>query len=98
MSNSTTTNPIVIDTFTSDVTISSVPIPVKSIRFWADTAEDFIILQDKNGKEVYRERITTANQIASWEPSKSVCFSSLTLKANGSGSTITSNAKLWIYS
>ena len=96
MANSTVTNPIVIDTWTADVTISAHPIPIKSIIVESNTAEDLVVLEDDKGVEIFRMRTSTANQTYVWTPSQPVVFKNMYLDV--SDCTITGTAKMLIYS
>jgi len=62
MANNVNTNPIYIDTFTSDVTIFSNPVSITAIYFETDTNTDILVLEDLSGNVVYRLPIT-ANTI-----------------------------------
>ena len=79
MSNSITTNPIFLDTFTADITIFSGMIPVKSIVFKSTNVDDELVLEDKNGIEVLRLSVHTANKTVSWTPASTIYFNSLVL-------------------
>jgi hypothetical protein len=60
MANSTTTNPIYLDTFSGDVTISTGPIIVKSIVFGGGSANDTLVLEDAKGVWCVRIKCPTA--------------------------------------
>lgn len=62
MSNSLSSNPIYIDTFSADVTISSVPISVRKIWFYTGTSPDTLVLEDLSGVISVRAT-TTANNL-----------------------------------
>ena len=79
MPNSTTTNPIFLDTFSSDIVIFSGMIPVKSIVFKSTNVDDELVLEDKNGIEVLRLSVHTANKTVSWTPASTIYFNSLVL-------------------
>ena len=95
MPNSTTTNPIFLDTFSTDVTISDFPIPIKSIVFKSDNVDDELVLEDKNGVEVLRLSIETANKTVSWTPASTVYFNTLVLDV--SKGKYVGNCKAFIY-
>lgn len=52
MANSVVTNPIVFDTFNTDVTLSSTPIHVRAITFKSAAAGDVFVLEDRSGNKV----------------------------------------------
>ena len=52
MANSVARNPIYLDTFSADVTISSNPITVKKIVTFSAAAGDLFYLEDKSGNQV----------------------------------------------
>lgn len=77
MANSTTTNPIVIDTSGADVTISDTPITVTSIVIEDSTAGDTVIFQESTTKgtaEVFRLSVQVANASTVWTPAKPFTF------------------------
>ena len=49
MANSTTTNPIYLDTFSADISISTESLTVKTITLWADDSETRLSLEDVDG-------------------------------------------------
>lgn len=74
MANSTTTNPIVIDTFNADVTISTTPITVSSIVFWSTNADDKLVMEDVKGVTNVWLQIATAKSTLPWTPAKPFTF------------------------
>ena len=60
MANNLLTNPVFLDTFSSDFTISATPIRVKGITFTGTNADDTLVLEDKNGVWNVRVRLPTA--------------------------------------
>lgn len=53
MSNSASSNPIILDTWSSDITISSAPVIVRKIRLFSAAAGDKFYLEDKYGTQVF---------------------------------------------
>ena len=60
MANLLSTNPIFLDTFSSDFTISARPIRVKGITFPGTNADDKLVLEDINGVWSVRILLPTA--------------------------------------
>ena len=52
MANSVVRNPILLDTFTSDVVISAETIHVKKVVLKSAADGDILVLEDKNGNQV----------------------------------------------
>jgi len=52
MANSVVTNPIAIDTFASDVVLSTTPFTIKGFHFYSGTATDHVSVVDGNGVQV----------------------------------------------
>jgi len=59
MANLIDTNPISIDTFSSDVVISRGPVVVTDIIFWSTVANDVLALDDKDGNPVLYYMLAT---------------------------------------
>lgn len=95
MANSLTTNPIVIDTFSSDVTISSVPIKVKKMIFWSTAADDKLVLEDNNAVPVVYYQLATAKDTRPIDFGEGQHFNSLILDV--SNGTYTTASRLLIY-
>lgn len=76
MVNSVTSNPIVIDTFGSDVTISTTAVKVKSIVMEGASAGDTATFIVGNGgsREVLRLSNTVASASIPWAPSGGFTF------------------------
>jgi len=65
MSNSLVRNPILLDTFTSDIVISTDPITVKKVRFKSAADGDILVFEDKNGNQVLWLTQTGAGDVVS---------------------------------
>lgn len=52
MANSIVRNPMFIDTWDADVTLSTTPIKIKKIRLLSAAAGDLLYLEDKSGNQV----------------------------------------------
>lgn len=52
MANTLNTNPIVIDTVAADVVISTAPIRIRRVDFWANAAAGKVVLKDTLGNPV----------------------------------------------
>jgi hypothetical protein len=52
MANAINRNPISLDTFTGDITVSTVGMKVSGIHFYSATTTDHFSLEDKDGVEV----------------------------------------------
>jgi len=52
MANKTDKSPIVLDTFSSDIVVSTRPMIISGIHFYSGTATDHFSLEDKDGNEV----------------------------------------------
>ena len=63
MANDLTTNPIFLDTFSSDITVTTNRVRVKAIEFRSGTASDRFTLEDANGVNVF-DLTTAANSQA----------------------------------
>ena len=61
MANDLNTNPVFLDTFTGDVTITADPARIIAVEFRSGTAADRLTLEDVNGVNVIDLSIGTAN-------------------------------------
>ena len=52
MANSTSTNPIFLDTFSSDIVVTTTRSRIKTIVFVTQTAGDLLTLEDPNGVNI----------------------------------------------
>jgi len=52
MANNVVSNPITIDTWTADITISDSPVVVRKILFKSAADGDILVLEDKDGVQV----------------------------------------------
>lgn len=95
MANNLKTNPIVIDTFSADVTIWTGHIKVKTIVFWSTAADDKLVLEDKNGTPVVYLQLATAKDTKQINFGEGITFDGLVLDV--SDGTYTSASKLLIY-
>lgn len=70
MANSTTTNPIMLDTFSADVTIAEPgkPLTVKAIVFWSTNADDKLVMEDCLGVTNVWLQLATAKDTIVWTP------------------------------
>jgi hypothetical protein len=94
MANSLNTNPIVIDTFSGDVTITTEPVQIDTISFTSSSAGDIATLDDKNGNLVYYQSTSAANG------SESLSFDGLRIQGltlDVSDGTYAGTARLLIY-
>jgi hypothetical protein len=97
MANNTATNPIVIDTFSTDVTISAVPIEVKAITFYSAAAGDVFALEDKNGTKVLVIGQTVNGGSMILSPGSPLRFNSLYFDADDTNSGLGSGDYVLIY-
>lgn len=95
MANSLVTNPIFIDTFSADVTISSTPIRVKAISFWSTAADDKLVLEDVKGVTSVYIQLATAKDTKILSFGDGMIFNGLVLDV--SDGTYTSASRLIIY-
>lgn len=96
MANSTNTNPIVIDTFSSDIELYNIGVKVKSIIFTSPNVDDTLTLEDLNGVECYRAKVKSADETILWNPSGGHWFSR-GLRLDVSDGTYGAGAKLLLY-
>jgi hypothetical protein len=54
MANKLSNNPIAIDTFNADFTITTRPLIVNAVGFYSGTATDKVVIRDKNGDPVIK--------------------------------------------
>jgi hypothetical protein len=64
MANRINTNPIALDTFGSDITVSTAGMKVSGFHFYSGTATDHFSLEDKDGVEVIHLLANTGFQPA----------------------------------
>jgi len=74
MANSLITNPIILDTFSADVTISATPITVSSIVFWSTNADDKLVMEDIKGVQNVWIQLATAKDTKFWTPAVPFTF------------------------
>ena len=74
MANNLLTNPIVLDTFSSDVTIADKPIRIKSISFSSSSAADKLVLEDRKGVTNVYLQLPVAGSTQDWTPAEPVWF------------------------
>lgn len=74
MANNLTTNPIYIDTFSSDVTVSSGSCKVTSIIFNSAAAGDKLVFIDNKANIVFEMRNNVAGGGKEWVPAKPQLF------------------------
>jgi len=60
MANDLNTNPIYLDTFSSNVSVSLKPLIVRAISFSGTGADDKLVLKDKNGVPIVHIKVPTA--------------------------------------
>ena len=96
MANNLLTNPIYIDTFSSDVTISEVPLHATAIVFWSTGADDKLILKDRLGVPCVAIHLATAKDTFVLAPCKAMEFTN-GLVLDVSDGTYTTASKLLIY-
>ena len=58
MANSLNTNPIYLDTFTSDVTVVDGRVQIYAVYFETDADNDVLVLKDKDGNVIWRQTAT----------------------------------------
>jgi hypothetical protein len=92
MANNLTGNPITVDTFGADVTVSTVPLIVNAVQFHGNAATDKIILKDRNGKIAMELHDADLLHFA-----KPQCFSNPPYYLYTADQTITGAALLLIY-
>jgi len=95
MANQLTGNPRVIDTFGSDVTVSTTSVKVTSIVLEGASAGDTAVFNDSNGNEVLRLSNSAANGSVVWSPSKPQRFKGLTF--DDTASSLAANDFVFIY-
>ena len=87
MANKLSKNPIVLDTFGSDVVVSTTPLTLNGIEFYSGTATDKFCLTDKDGdiavKLIANESLHTAIVINLNNPPYSVLAANNTVAAGG---------------
>ena len=97
MANSTVRNPIYIDTFNADFTISTSPITVKKIRMKTAADGDIFVLEDKHGNHVVW-LVTEANGDPVEVDFPAGCtFDGLRFDADDGNSGLGTNDLVWIY-
>jgi len=95
MSNNLKTSPIIIDTFSDNVTISTTTIKVKTIVFWSTGADDTLVLEDNSGVPVVYLALAVAKDTKQINFGEGVVFNGLTLDV--SDGTYTTASRLLIY-
>lgn len=96
MGNNTNTNPIVIDTFGSDVTIGTGTVVVKSIVMEGASAGDTATFIDKDNVEVLRLSNAAGGGSQVWSPAKPFAFQR-GLIFDDDASSLTTNDFIFIY-
>lgn len=98
MANSLTTNPIYIDTFSADVTISATPIKVTKVVFFSAAAGDTFCLEDSKGNYVeHLIQETNARRVVE-DFGKGFWFmNGLYFDADDVNSGLGAGDKVWIY-
>lgn len=97
MANSTVTNPIVLDTFTADVTISDKPISVKAITFKSAAAGDVFALEDAAGVKVVVLGQTVNGGSMILAPASPMRFNSLYFDNDDTNSGLSAGDYILIY-
>jgi len=95
MANQTTSNPVVIDTYTADVVISANRVCVSSIIMEGAAAGDTATFLDKNANEVLRLSNTANGGSIVWSPAEPFTFNGLTF--DDSASSLAANDFIYIY-
>jgi len=95
MANQTTGNPVVIDTFGSDVAISSNKIKVTSIVVEGASAGDTAVFLDRDGNEVSRLSNAANGASVVWSPAEPFRFNGLTF--DDSASSLAAGDFVFIY-
>jgi len=95
MANQTSGNPVVIDTFGSDVTISSNKVQVTSIVMEGATAGDTATFLDRDGNEVLRLSNSIGSASVVWSPAEAFRFNGLTF--DDSASSLAANDFVFIF-
>lgn len=95
MANQTTGNPVVIDTFGSDVAVSTNKVTVNSIVMEGATAGDTATFLDRDGNEVLRLSNTANGGSIVWSPAVPFTFNGLTF--DDSGSSLAANDFVFIF-
>ena len=96
MANSTVTNPVYIDTFGGDVTISTDQVTVVSIVMEGASAGDTATFIDNEAKEVLRLSNAANGASAIWSPSEPFRFAN-GLIFDDSASSLAANDFVWVY-
>lgn len=92
MANDLKTNPIYLDTFSSDIVLSDRPMSIQSIQFYSGTNTDNLTIEDKNGVPIIQ---LLANQ--SWSPTDAITFSNPPYTVDVSDGAYAATARAFIY-